>query len=189
MIARSNHFPILNYLFILTSMKQLRLNFFILGLLSLGLLASCGGDDEEATDLQGDIVGTWRVTAASFTADGINLRDYIVQLYRNLGIPLTNEELAELDESFSLDTDELEVLEFRSDGTLSITGDGSTGEGTWTLAGQTLTIDDGDEQTQYTIKKLTDSEMQLSFIADEDGDLGIPGSEDAVLELLYTLTR
>ena len=173
-------------------MKQLRLNYLILCLSSLGLMASCGGNDEEATDLQGDIVGTWRVTAASFTADGISLRDYIVQLYRNLGTPLTDEELAELDESVSFDSEEFDesgVLEFRSDGTLSITEDGTTGEATWTLAGQTLTIDDGDEQTQYTIKKLTDSEMQLSFIADEDGGLGLPGSEDAVLELLFTLTR
>ena len=170
-------------------MKQLRLNYLMLCLLSLGFLASCGGDDEEATNLQGDIVGTWQTQSASFTVDGLNFSDYIEKLNRDLEIPLTDEELADFNEFFSSDTDELEVLEFRSDGTLSITGDGSTGEGTWTLAGQTLTIDDGDEQTQYTIKKLTDSEMQLTFIADEDGGLGIPGSEDAVLELLFTLTR
>ncbi len=173
-------------------MKQLRLNFFILGLLSLGLLASCGSDDEEATDLQDDIVGTWRVTAASFTVDGLSFRDYIVKLYQALGTPLTDEELAEFDESFSLDSDEFdefEVLEFKSDGTLLITGDGTTDAGTWAISGQTLTIDDGDEQTQYIIKKLTGSEMELSLIISEDGGLGIPGSEDAVLELLFTLTR
>ena len=170
-------------------MKQLRLNYLILCLLSLGFLASCGSDDEEATDLQDDIVGTWRVTAASFTVDGLSFRDYIVKLYQDLGTPLTDEELAEFDESFSFDSDEFEVLEFKSDGTLLITGDGTTDAGTWAISGQTLTIDDGDEQTQYIIKKLTGSEMELSLISPEDGGLGIPGSEDAVLELLFTLTR
>ncbi len=173
-------------------MKKLRLNYLIIGLLSLTILASCNKDSEEANEPQGDIVGIWRVTAASFTVDGISFRDYVVQLNRDLGVPLTNEELAEPNESFSSDSeefDESKVLEFQSDGTLVIAGDGTSDEGTWSISGQSLTIDDGDEQTQYIIKNLTGSEMELSLVIPEDGDLGIPGSEDAVLELLFMLTR
>ena len=173
-------------------MKQLRLNYLILGLLSLGLLASCGGDDEEATDLQGDIVGTWRGQSMSFTVDGLSLRDYVKKLYADLGIPITDEELEAFTEETESDAEELaSVLEFKSDGTLLITDneDGTVESGTWVISGNTLTIDDGDDAGIFTIERLTGSELHLLAQLDEDADLGLEGSEDAVIRWLFTFTR
>lgn len=175
-------------------MKKFRFNYLVFGLFSLSFLASCGGDSEEAANFQASIVGTWRYSDASFTIDGVSYRDYVVQFYRNLGIPLTDDELAELDESFTFDSedfDESELLEFQSDGTLLITDneDGTTERGTWVISEQILTIDDGDDVVQFLIKSLTDREMQLTLIYDEDVDLELFDGEDAVMEFLFTFTR
>ena len=173
-------------------MKQLRLNYLIPGLLSLGLLASCGGDDEEATDLQGDIVGTWRGQSISFTVDGLSLRDYVKKLYAGLGIPITDEELDAFTEETEFDNEALaSVLEFKSDGTLLISDneDDTVESGTWVVSGNTLTIDDGEDVAVFTIERLTSSELHLLAQLDEDAGLGLEGSEDAVVQWLFTFTR
>ncbi len=83
------------------------------------------------------------------------------------------------------------VLEFKSDGTLLITDteDGTVASETWKVSGNTLTIDDGDEADVFIIERLTDNELHLLTQFDEEAGLGIPGSEDADLRLLFTLTR
>lgn len=173
-------------------MKKLKFNYLLIGLLSLGLLASCGGDSEESDDSQVDIVGTWRAQSISVTADGISLRDYVKNLYANQGIPITDEELEAFTEDIETDADELaSVMEFKSDGTLLITDtdDGTTETITWKISGNTLTFDDGGDLEVFTIERLTSSELHLLALLDEDAGLGIPGSEDADIRLLFTLTR
>ena len=169
-------------------MKKLRFNYFVLGLLSLSVLASCKKDSEEP---KSDIVGTWRGQSVSLTVDGLSLREYARKLFADQGNPLTDEELAAFDDE---STEELEgfaeVVEFRSDGTLLFTeDDGTTDESTWKVVGNTLTIDDGDDALAYTIERLTDSELHLLLQSDGDNSLGWPGSEDAVIRLLSTFTR
>ena len=172
-------------------MKKYRLRNLILNLLCLALLASCNKDDEASRNFQRDIVGTWRGQAISFTVDGVSFRDYVRNLYANLGIPLTDEDLAELDDAFETDSEELgSVLDFQSNGTLVITDeDGGTETGTWTVSGNTLTIDDGDETVSFAIDRLTDNELHLAMQFDEDTDLGLVGAEDAAIRLLFTFTR
>ncbi len=74
-------------------MKNLRVNYLIVGLLSLAFLASCVGDDDESDVSQGDIVGTWRAQSISFTVDGMSLRDYAKNLFASQNIPITDDEL------------------------------------------------------------------------------------------------
>ncbi|MGB3850493.1 MAG: lipocalin family protein [Tunicatimonas sp.] len=173
-------------------MKNLRVNYLIVGLLSLAFLASCVGDDDESDVSQGDIVGTWRAQSISFTVDGMSLRDYAKNLFASQNIPITDDELDALTEETESDAEDLaSVLEFKSDGTLLITDteDGTVASETWKVSGNTLTIDDGDEADVFIIERLTDNELHLLTQFDEEAGLGIPGSEDADLRLLFTLTR
>ncbi len=172
-------------------MKKLKLNYLFIGLLSLGLLASCGGDSEAPDNLQGDIVGTWRAQSSSFTVDGVSFRDYVKKLYADLGIPISDADLAAFTDEIESDGDNLAaVLDFNGNGTLLITADDGTTESIqWKISGNTLTIDDGNETTAFTIERLTNSELHLTTQFDEDADLGLEGSENADFRLLFTFTR
>jgi hypothetical protein len=173
-------------------MKILRVNYLIVGLLSLAFLASCVGDDEESDISQGDIVGAWRAQSISFTVDGVSLRDYAKNLFASQGVPITDEELDAFTEDTESDAEDLaSVMEFQSDGTLLITDndDGTTETVNWQVSGNTLTIDDGDDADVFTIERLTNNELHLLTQFDEDAGLGLPGSEDADIRLLFTLTR
>ncbi|MGB3777700.1 MAG: lipocalin family protein [Tunicatimonas sp.] len=172
-------------------MKKLRLNYLIIGLLSLTALVSCNKNDEESDDPQGDIVGTWRAQSITFTVDGVSFRDYVKKLFADSGTPISDEDLDAFTDETSADADDLaSVLEFKSGGTVLVTDtdDGTTDTNTWTISGNTLTIDDGDEADVFTIERLTGSELHLVSVF-EDGDLGLPGSEDADIRLLFILTR
>lgn len=172
-------------------MKSHQLNFFFIYLLILNILVSCGDDSEEPSPAQSPIVGIWRAESTSFTIDGVEFRDYLRTLYAGLGIPISDTELDAIIEETAADAEFLvSEVEFESGGNFRITNaDNSEQSGTWSISGDTLTLDEGDESSTFTIQRLTSSELHLLSQLDEENNPGLQGFEDSEVEAVFTFTR
>ena len=166
---------------------------YFLWVFPLLLITACGDSSEEVvpTNIQADIVGRWSSTDISFFIDGVAYEDYIRQLSAQAGIPLSDRDIQDLVGTLGSDIDGLlgESIEFRSDGTVVSTySDYGTGEGSWSVSGQTLSLNNSNGDLVYAIETLTQQELIISFSGDgSDPTLDI--IEDGTLRVVMAFDR
>lgn len=151
-------------------MKKLKFNYLLIGLLSLGLLASCGGssNDDPLGNIEANIIGEWGATDVSILIDGVEYGDYLRQISAAAGVPLSDEEVNAFREEAELEVDQAgQIVEFVADGTFRSTySDLGRDVGNWTISGNTLSLNSGDGSLLYTVENLTDDQLRLSFSGD-----------------------
>ncbi len=164
----------------------------LLFLASCTVLTACSSDDDEDTSTRAALIGTWVTSGVrpGVPAD-TDLRAFYRQLFENSNV--SPEKLEEaIDEAVnnfdtSLDEYELgnEVWTFAADGSFTVAEGADTYSGTWTLDGNTLIADDGDEEIRAKVASITSSvlELQVALELGEVIDIGVP--EGAFLIFTY----
>ncbi len=162
-------------------------------LVPLALLMACNGSDnnDDPGNIEADIIGSWRVNDVSILFDGVEYGEYIRQLSAEAGVPLTDEIVNDLREDAELELNQFigQTIEFLADGSIRGTySDYGTGEGNWSIAGNTLSLDSGDGPLLYTVENLTDDELRLSFSGDGT-DPVVDVVEEGKLRVVLYFTR
>ena len=136
-------------------------------LVSLALLMACGGSssEDDLGNIEANIIGEWGTTDVSILIDGVEYGDYLRQISAAAGVTLPDEEVEAFREQAELEVNQAgQIVRFLADGSfISTYSDLGTGEGNWTVSGNTLSLNSGDGPLLYTIENLTDDQLRLSF--------------------------
>ena len=150
-------------------MKKINLLFLVL----LVIISSCSKDDGPS-EITGDILGQWNLTAYDYdgksvtTAAGVSITSEFIGEGLNFDATVTfsdnpNTIVSQGDYTLRLTTTvmgETNVVEH--------TFSDFIGNGNWEQSGNKLSVSSGDLEYDYTIKRLTDNELILSLETVED---------------------
>jgi hypothetical protein len=160
------------------TLKHFRLS--LLAFLSITLIAVTSCEKEDENLITASIVGEWTTqsTNVDITVNGISLLNYLI----DMGLPA--DQAQAMVTLFSADMDFPTSIEFKEDGTYTVTMSDSPSEsGTWSQSEdkKTLTMDAGTEdEMELTIKVLNDTTLEVEAIETETSDMDEDGTDDTM---------
>lgn len=163
----------------------------ILLVLIIALLGFSCSDDDEGESGSATVVGSWTYQSAdlSITIGGM---DYVEYLTSVLGVSedVAQDGLDVAEVTFN-SFDGFDII-FTEAGTYTVTQDGSTEEGTWSLndAGTVLSLGTGSDAVILDVLTLNESTFSFGSSATEEDDFDGDGvTEELAIELVVNLTR
>ncbi len=158
---------------------QILKSLFIVSLAAF-LLSSCSKKDNETPSQM--IVGNWTISSQSVnaTVNGMSLTDYFV----SLGATQSQADSASqyFTSSFPAGNSNSSI-EFKSDGTATLTESGTTSSGTWSLSsdGTKLTLNEANQGSAvFDVLTLNSHNLDIQFSSDDMEDLNGDGTPEDI---------